>query len=195
MRSLFVVQLHNCVRLFVTPWTAAHQASPSLTISWSLPKFMSIELVMPFNHLIVCCLLPLIFPSIRVFSSEIILCIRWPKYWSFNFNISPSNEYSRLISYKTDWFDLLGVQGTLRSLLQHHSSKASVLWCSAFFSCSPALTTVPDHWEDQSLDYMDLCWRSDVSALQHTVQVCHSFPAKKQSSSDFMAAVTICSDF
>ena len=113
--------------LFVTPWTAAHLASLSITNSWSPPKPMSIELVMPSNHLNLCCplLLPSIFPSIRVFSNESDLCIRWPKYWSFS--ISPSNEYSGLISFKIDWFDLLAVQGTLKNLFQHHSLKASIL--------------------------------------------------------------------
>ena len=118
----------------MTPWTAAHQASLSITNSWSL--LTSIESVMPSNQLILChpiLLLPSIFPSIRVFSNESVLCIGWPKYWSFNFNISPSNEYSGLISFTMDWLDLLAVQGTLKSLLQHHSSNASILWRSAFF--------------------------------------------------------------
>ena len=126
----------SCVRLFATPWTVAHQASLSITNSWSLLKLMSIELVMPSNHLIFCCPLllpPSIFPSIRVFSNESALHIRWPKYWSFSFNISPSNVYSGLISFRMDWLDLFAVQGTLKSLLQHHSSKASILRCSAFF--------------------------------------------------------------
>ena len=121
------VQLLSCVWLFVTPWTAARQASLSFTISQSLLKLMSIELVMPSNHLILCCprlLLPSIFPSIRVFSNEPALRVRWPKYWSFNFSISPFHEYSGLISFRMDWFDLLAVQGTLKSLLQHHSSNA-----------------------------------------------------------------------
>ena len=121
----------------MTPWTVAHQASLSITNSWSLLKLMSLESVMPCNHLILYCplllLLPSIFPSIRVFSNESVLHIRWPKYWSFSFNISPSSEYSGLISFRMDWLDLLAVQGTLKSLLQHHSSKASVLRCSAFF--------------------------------------------------------------
>ena len=123
------------VQLFVTPWTAARQASLSITNSWSLLKLMSIESVMPSNHLIPChpfLLPPSIFPSIRVFSNESPLCIRWPKYWSFSY-ISPSNEYSGLISFRMDWWDLLGVQGILKSLLQHHISKTSILWCSAFF--------------------------------------------------------------
>ena len=120
------VQLFSCVQLFVTPWAAARQASLFITNSWSLLKLMSVESVMPFNHLILCwSLLPLaIFPSIRVFSNESGLPIRWPKYWSFSF--SPSNEYSGLISFRMDWLDLLAVQGTLKSLLQHHSSKASI---------------------------------------------------------------------
>ena len=116
----------SCVQLFVTPWTAAHQASLSITNSWSLPKLMSIELVMPSNHLILChplLLPPSIFPSIRVFSNESALHIRWPKYWSFSFNISPSNGHTGLISFRMDWLDLLAVQGTLKSLRQHHSSK------------------------------------------------------------------------
>ena len=123
------------VQPFATPWTAARRASLSLTISWSLLKLMSIELVMPSNHLILChpLLLPSVFPSIRVFSNESVLCIRWPKNWSFSFSISPSNEYSGLISFRTDWFDLLAVQRTLKSLLQYHSWKASILWHSAFF--------------------------------------------------------------
>ena len=130
------VQLLSRVRLFATPWTAACQASLSVTNSWSLFKLMSIESVMPSNHLILChilLLLPSIFPSIRVFSNESALHIWWPKYWSFSFNISPSNEHPGLISFRTDWLDLLAVQGTLKSLLQHHSSKASILQCSAFF--------------------------------------------------------------
>ena len=118
-----------------SPCTAAHQASLSITNSWSLLRLLSIELVMPSNCLILRCprlLLPSIFASIRVFSSESVLCIRWPKYWSFSFSISPSNEYLGLILFRMDWLDLLGVQGTLKSLLQHHSSKASILWRSAF---------------------------------------------------------------
>ena len=130
------VQLLSHVRLFATPWTAACQASLSITSSWNLLKLMSIELVMPSNRLILChplLLPPSIFPSIRVFSNESALRIRRPKYWSFSFNISPSNEHSGLISFSMDWLDLLAVQGTLKSLLQHHSSKASILQRSAFF--------------------------------------------------------------
>ena len=131
------VQSLSPVRLFATPWIAARQASLSITNSWSLPKLMSVELVMPSSYLILCCpllLLPPIPPSIRVFSNESTLCMRWPKYWSFSFSISPSNEHPGLISFRVDWLDLLAVQGTLKSLLQHHSSKASVLQCSAFFT-------------------------------------------------------------
>ena len=131
----------------MTPKTAVHQASLSIANSQNLLKHMSIESVMPSNHLILCCyplLLPSIFPRIRVFPNESVLCIRWPKYWSFSFSISPSNEYLGLISFRMDWFDLLAVQGTLKSLLQHHSSKASNLQCSAFFIAQlshPYLTT------------------------------------------------------
>ena len=129
------VQLLSRVCLFVSPWTAGHQASLSITNSWSLLKLMSIESVMPSNHLILChplLLLPSIFPSTKVFSNESVLCIRWPKYWSFSFSISPFNEYSGLISFRMDWLGFLAVQGTLKSL-QHHSSKASILWCSTFY--------------------------------------------------------------
>ena len=130
------VQSLSRVRLFAIPRTAVRQASLSITNSRSLLKLMSIELVMPSNHLILChplLLPPSIFPSIRVFSNESVLRIRWPKYWNFSFRIGPSNEHSGLISFRMDWLDLLAVQGTLKSLLQHHSSKTSVLWCSAFF--------------------------------------------------------------
>ena len=125
----------SCLTL-CDPWTAAHQASLSITNSQGLPKLTSIESVMPSNHLIVChplLLPPSIFPSIRVFCNESVLCIMWPKYWRFTFNISPSNEHSGLISFRMDWLDLLAVQGTLKSFLQHHSSEASILWRSAFF--------------------------------------------------------------
>ena len=142
----------------VTLWTAARQASLSISNSWSLFKLMSIELVMPSSHLILCCpllLLPSIFPSIRIFSNQLILCIKWPKYWSFSFNISPSNDYSGLISFRMDWLDLLAVEGTLKSLLQHHSSKASVLWHSAFFIVQlshPYMTTGETiFWLDEPL--------------------------------------------
>ena len=137
INNLSSVQSLSRVRLFATPWTAARQASLSITNSQSLRKLMSIASVMPSNHLILCrplLLLPLIFPSIRVFSNESVLCIRWPKYWSFSFRINPSNQYSGLVSFRMDWLDLLAsVQGTLKSLFQHHSSKASILRSSAFF--------------------------------------------------------------
>ena len=130
------VQSLSCIRLFATPWIAAHQASLSIPNSWSLFKLMSIESVMPSNHLTFCCslLLPLsTSPSIRVFSNESVLCMRWPNYWSFSFSISPSNEHPGLMSFRMDWLDLLAVQGTLKRLLQHHSSKASILQRSASF--------------------------------------------------------------
>ena len=145
------VQSLSCVRLLVTPWTIARQASLSITNSWSPPKPMSIESVMPSNHFILChpvLLLPSIFPSTRVFSNETALCIRWPKYWSFSFNISPSNEHPGLISFRMDFLDLLAVQGTLKSLLQHHSSKASILRRSVFFIVQlshPYMTTGENH--------------------------------------------------
>ena len=141
------VQSLSQVRLFTTPWTTAWQASLSITNSWSSPRLMSIELVMPSSYLIVCrplLLLPSIFPNIRVFSNESALHIRWPKYWSFSFHISPSNEHPGLISFRMDLLDLFAVQETLKSLLQHHSSKASILWCSGFFPVQhshPYMTT------------------------------------------------------
>ena len=137
-----VVQSLSCVQLFVTPWTAAHQASLSFTMSQSLLKIMSIELVMLFNHLILYC--PLLLPSIRVFSNDSALHIRWPKYWSFIFSISPYSEYSRLISFRIDWLDLLAIQVTLKTLLQYHSSKLSILQWSVCFTVQvshPYMTT------------------------------------------------------
>ena len=150
------VQSLSLIWLFGTPWTAAHQASFYIMNSQILLKLMSIELVMPSNHLICrrLLLLPSIFPSIRVFSSESALRIRWPKYWSFSFNISPSNEYLGLMSFRMDWLDILAVQGTFKSLLQHNSSKASVIWLSAFFIAQLShlyMTT------GKTIDYMDLC--------------------------------------
>ena len=161
------VQSLSPVQLFVTPWTAAHQVSLSITNSWGLLKLVSIESVMPSNHLILChpfLLLSSIFPSITVFSIESALCIRWPKYWSFSFSISPSNEYSVLISFRFDCFDLLATQGTLKSLLHHHSSKASILQHSAFFF-GPTLTSIHNYWKNNSFGWMDLCWQSNVSAF------------------------------
>ena len=141
-----VFRLLSCVRLTATPWTTACQAPLSLTVSWSLIKFLSIESMVLSSHLILChpFLLPSIFPSIRVFSSESAVLIRWPKYWNFSFRISPSNEFSGLDSFSIGQFDLLAVQGTLKGLLQHHSSKASILQCSAFFTVQlwhPHMTT------------------------------------------------------
>ena len=156
---IFVVQSLSQVQLFATPWTAAHQGSLSFTIPWSLIKLLSIESVMPSNHLILCCsllLLPSFFPCIRVFSNESALHIRWPNYWSFSFSIRPSNEYSGLISLRIEWFDFLAVQGTLKSLLQHHSSKASSLWDSVFFMIH-TFTFIHGSWKNHSLDYTDLC--------------------------------------
>ena len=147
------LQLLSCVRFFAIPCTAACQASLSITNSWSLPKLMSIKSEMPSNHLILChplLLPPSIFPRSRVFSNESVLCIRWPKYWSFSFSISPSNEYSGLISFRMDWLALLAVQGTLKSLLQHHSLKASILQGSGFFTVQ--LSSIHDHWKNHSLD-------------------------------------------
>ena len=161
LEKIFQVQFSSIqslsrVQPFATPWTAACQASLSITISWSLLKLMSIESVIPSNHLNLCHPLLLLFsffPSIRGFSNKSVLCIRWPKYWSFSFSISPSNEYSGLISFMMDWLDLLALQGTLKSL-QHHSSKASVLWCSAFFD--PTLTSIHDYCKNHTFDYTEL---------------------------------------
>ena len=153
VQAISSVQSLSHVQLLATPWTVARQGSLSITNSQTLLKLMSVALVMPSNRLILCrplLLLPSIFPSIRVFSSESVLSIRWSKYWSFSFSISPSNEYSVLISFRIDWFDLLAVQGTLKNLLQHHSSKASVLQHS--FLDSPNLISLPDYWKNHSLD-------------------------------------------
>ena len=138
--------------LFATPWTAARQAFLSFTTTQSLLKLTSIESVMPSTHLVLChpLLLPSLFPSIRAFSNELALHIRWPKYWTFSLNLSPSGEYSGLISFRIDWFDLLIVQGALKSLLQHHNSKASILCCSAFFMT--LLTSIHDYWTSHSTD-------------------------------------------
>ena len=150
-QSLSVQSLSH-VRLFETPWTAARQASQSITNSQSL--LMSITSVMPSNHLILCrplSILSSIFPRIRVFSNELVFCIRWPKYWSFSFSIRHSNEYSGLISFRMDWLDLRAAQGTLKSLHQHHSSKASILQYSAFFIVQ-SLTSIYDYWKNHSFD-------------------------------------------
>ena len=167
MGSLFVVQSLSHVPLSVTPWIAACQASLSLTISQNLLKNMPTESVMPSNHLILSHLLLLLtstFPSIWVFSNESVLCIRWPKYWSFSFSTSPSNEYSGLLSFRIAWFYLLAVQGPLKNLLQHHSLKASILWCSAFFMVQlsyPYMTPRKNH----SFDYMDHSQQKSLSFL------------------------------
>ena len=152
--KLFYCLLFSCSVMsdFVTPWTAEHQASLSFTNSQSLFKLTSIESVMPSNHLVLCCPLLLlfsIFPSIRVFSNELALQIRWPKYWSFSFSISPSNEYSKLIFFRIDWCDLLAVQENLKSLLQHHSSKASILRRLAFLMVQ--LTSIHDYWKNHNI--------------------------------------------
>ena len=152
------------------PRTVACRAFLSITNSWSLLKLMSIKSVMPSNHLILChplLLLPSVFPSVRVFSSESALRIRWPKFRSFIFTISPSNKYSGLISFRIDWFDLLAVQGTPKSLLQHHSSKPSILQCSAFFMVQ--LTSIHDYWKNHSFDCPDFCQQSDISAFEYAV--------------------------
>ena len=181
-----------------TSWTAACRASLSITNSWSLLKLMSIALVMTSSHLILChplLLPPSIFLTIRIFSNESVLCIKWPKYWSFSFSISPSNEYSGLISFRMDWLDLLAVQRTLKSLLQHHSSKISILRCSAFFivqlshQCvttgeNIALTRQTFVGKVTSL-FFNMLSRSVIAFL----------PRSKQASFNFMAAVTVCSDF
>ena len=191
-----VIQSPSHVQFFATPWTAAHQASLSLTISQSLSKFMFIASVMPSSLLIlvhILLLLPSIFPSIRDFSNESSVCIRWPKYWSFSFSISLSNEYSELISLK-DWLVWSpccprGFQ--VSSPTPWFKGINSLVFCLLYI---PAFTTVHDHWEYHSLDCIDLCQQIN-SVFQHTVYVCHCFPAKKQSSSDFTAAITICNNF
>ena len=167
LNDVVVVQLLSHVRLFVTPWTVPCQASVSSTISPSLLKFMSIESVMPFNHLMLCCpllLLTSIFLSIRVFSSVSALWIRWPKYWSFSFTTNSSNEYSGLISFRIDWFYHLAVQGTLKSLLQHHSSKVSILWLSAFSILQLSFSYMTSR-KIIALTIWTICWKTDVSTF------------------------------
>ena len=159
----FISVAQSFLKSLVTPWNAARQASLSITNSRSLLKLMSIELVLPSSHLILCrplLLLPPALPSIRVFSNESTLCMRWPKYWSFSFSISPSNEHPGLI-FRMDWLELLAVQGTLKSLLQHHSSKASILWCSAFFTVQLSLSS-----------------KTYVILFYFSLKICLSFKAK-----------------
>ena len=181
--------------LFATPWTAACQASLSFTISRSLLKCMSVESVMAFDHLIFChplLLLLSIFPNIRVFSNESILCIRWPKYWSFSFSISPCNEYSGLISFRINWFDLLVVQGTLKSLLQHHSRKAPILWCSAFFMVQlshPYMTT------GKTIALTVWTFVDKVMSLFFNTLPRFFIASKEKASFNFLSLVTFCSDF
>ena len=152
----------------VTPWTAACLVYLSFTISQSLLKLMSIELVMPSNHLVLChplLFLPVIFLSNRVFFNKLAVCIRWPEYWSFSLSINPSNGYSGLISFRIDWFNLVAVQETLKSLLKHHSSKASILRCSAFFMDQLSHPYMNDYRKNHTFDYMNLCQQSNVSAF------------------------------
>ena len=165
----------SVAKLCSIPWTTAHPTSLSFTISLSLLKLMSIESVIPSNHLILCCpllLLPSVFPSIRVFSSESALGIRWTKYWNFSFSISLSNEYSGLISFRIEWFDLL------------ESSPApqfeSINSLTHYLFCGPTLKSVNDCWKNHSFDYMNLCWQSDISAFYYAVYVCQSFSPKEQ---------------
>jgi len=188
------VQSLSHVRLFATH---GHQTSLSITKSQSLFKLMSAESGMPSNHLILCCpllLLPPIFPSIRVFSNELVLRIRWPKYWSFSFSISPYKEYSGLVFFRMDWLDLLAVQGTLKSLLQHHSSKASVLWCSAFFmvQLSHAYVTTRKTIALTRRNFVGKVMSLLFNMLSRLVII---FLPRSKQSFNFMAAITICSDF
>ena len=190
------VQWLSCVWLFATPWTAAHQASLSITNSRSLLKYMSIKSMMPSNHPILChplLLLPSIFPSIRVSSNESVLHTKWPKYWSFSFSISPSNEYSALIFFRIDWLDLLAVQGTLKSLLQHHSSKASIFWHSPFFIVQ---LSHPFPTTGKTITLMRWTFVGKVMSLLFNMLsrlVIAFLPRNK--CHNFMAAATICSDF
>jgi len=197
IRATFLsVQLLSHVQLFATPWTVTRQASLFLTNTQSLFRLMSIELVMPSNHLILCPFSSHLqsFPaSIRVFSNESVLRIRWPKYWHFSFSINPSKEYARLISFRMDWLDLLAVQGTLKSLLQHHSSKASILWCSAVFIVQlshPYMTT------EKTIALTRQTFVDKVMSLLFNMLsrlVITFLPRSK--CLNFMATVTICSDF
>ena len=180
---LFIVQ-SQCLTLCDPMDCSTRQASLSFTTSWSLLQLMTIELVMPSNHLILCLpflFLPSIFPSIRVFSNELVLLTKWPKYGSFSLNISPSKEYSGLNPFRIDSFDLLSVQGTLKRVFSSNTARKhlSLLYGST-------LTYVHDCQKNHSFDYMDFCWQSDVSAFEYTVWVCHSFPSKEQASFNFL---------
>ena len=177
------VQFSSLTQPCLTLCVTMNRSMPGLPVHHqlrSLPKLMSIESVMPSNHLILCrplLLLPSALPNIRVFSNESALRMRWPKYWSFSSNISPTNEHTGLISLRMDWLDLLAVQGTVKRLLQHHSSKAQSLALS--FLYSPTRTSIHDHGKSHSLDQTDLCWQSNVSAFEYAVQVGHNFPSKE----------------
>ena len=197
LSSVQSVQSLSHVWLFATPWITARQASLSITNSWSSLRFISIKSVMPSSHLILgrpLLLLPPIPPSIRVFSNESTLHMRWPKYWSFSFSIIPSKELPGLISFRMDWLDLLAVQGTLKSLFQHYDSKASMLWCSAFFMVQlshPYMTT------GKTIPLTRLTFVGKVMSLLFNMlsRFVIAFSSKEQASFNFMAAVTICSDF
>ena len=196
MMFVIVVQPLSRVRLFAIPWTAAHQAPLSSTISQSLLKFMFTEWVMPSNCLILCrpLLLPSIFPSIRVFSNELTLPIRWPKYWNFSFSISPSNEHPGLISFRMNWLDLLAVQGALKTLLQHHSSQASILWHSTFFIVQlshPYMTT----GKTIALTRPTFVGKLISLLFNMLSRLVITFLPRSKHFLNFMAAVTICSDF
>ena len=168
MLAFSSIQSRSCVWLFMTPWTTACQATLSITNSRSLLKLMSIESVMPSNHLVLCrplLLLALVFPSIRVFSNESVLCIRWPKYRSFSFSISPPSEYSGLISFRIDWFDLLAVQGTDSEEASPTPQFKSISSLVLNFLYSPALTSIHDYWKNHSFDWMAVCWQSSLCFL------------------------------
>ena len=168
LKDAFQYTILNRTQLFATPWTAACQASLSFTISQRLLKLMCIESMLPSNHLILCLpllLQPSIFPSIRVFSNESALRIRWPRYWSFCFSISPSNEYSRSISFRMDWFDLLAVQGNLKRLLHQTPQFKTIISSTINLLFGPTLTSIHDYWINNSFDYTYLCWQSNVSAF------------------------------
>ena len=179
---VIIAQSLSCVQLFVTPWTTARQASLSINNPWRLHKLMSIESMMPSNHHILCrplLLLPSIFLSIRVFSNDSVLHIRWPKYWSFSFSISPSNEYSALISFRMDWLDLLARESRDSQESSQTPQFKSINSSALSFIHSPHLTSTHDFWKNHSLDYMDLCWQSNVSAFEYAFKVGHNFSSKE----------------